>query len=478
MTLAAGLYKSQDQQEQDLTNGPGWTIDEQKPSVFGGLAEAIPRGIGEGAAAGISMLTHGIHEAIPALMQANPFVRLMQGNEAVKTLPGAETAMQIPGALTEAEISTRAVAKSMVGDPRTTGAAANVIEGFSKAATEFTVGSLAGGPAAGATLLGATDGYAHYADLLDQGVDHETAAKSGVLTAMTSGAGALLPMGMPAKWLAGLSTAGTLAAQAGAGAVINTSFGAASRYASAKILADAGYPEMAEQQQPWDATNVLTDAITGMFFGAHAGWHGLKGLDASHVDPSIRDAAKVVQDRQEVNERAPGVPVDMASAAVHRQALETALGDLMTDKPVDLSDINTAGAAFVRPEIDETAATQIIRDAFVKSGVLDDAAQFDRWLTGDQEIEATTPKVKAPKAEPTEPPAKPTEPKPGEEPQEPAQVSPGAIADRPDLQIVNEHGEALHAGDEQQRALEEEAQANKEAEPMFQAAVGCEARYA
>lgn len=640
MTLAAGLYKSQDQQEQDLTQGPGWTIDDQKPSVFGGLAEAIPRGIGEGAAAGISMLTHGIHEAIPALMQANPFVRLMQGNEAVKTLPGVETAMQIPGALTEAEISTRNVAKDMVGDPRTTGAAANVIEGFSKAATEFTVGSLAGGPAAGATLLGATDGYAHYADLLDQGVDHETAAKSGVLTAMTSGAGALLPMGMPAKWLAGLSTAGTFAAQAGAGSVINASFGAASRYASAKILADAGYPEMADQQKPWDATNVLTDAITGMFFGAHAGWHGLKHLDASNVDPSIRDAAKVVQDRQEVNERAPGVPVDMASAAVHRQALETALGDLMTGKPVDLSDVKTEGATFARPEVDETAATQIIRDAFVKSGVLDDAAQFDRWLTGDQEIEATTPE---PKSQKEAAPPESVKPEPaaeaggydvgegeltdeqrkafglpalgevGERPEgagkessvlsradrrgspsegvkvyrgsrrplsdadfegealghstgnptsgtgvwfttdsaeatrwgtvsehslhlenpkvikgesfpefdsladanayqkkliaeghdgilmknshfggkdhyvafspealKAAEAKPirvGPLADRPDLQIVNEHGEALHAGDEQQRALDEEAQANKEAEPMFNAAVGCEARH-
>jgi hypothetical protein len=187
----------------------------------------------------------------------------------------------------------------------------------------------------------------------------------------------------------------TLLAQVGAGSAINTSFGAATRYASAKILDDAGYHEQAEQQKPWDETNLLTDAITGLFFGAHAGWHGLKNVDAAHVDPSIRDAAKVVQDRQEVNERAPGVPVDMASAAVHRQSLETALGDLMTGKPVDLSDVKTEGATFARPEVDETAATQIIRDAFVKSGVLDDAAQFDRWLTGDQEIEATTPEPQA-----------------------------------------------------------------------------------
>jgi hypothetical protein len=166
----------------------------------------------------------------------------------------------------------------------------------------------------------------------------------------------------------------------------------------------------------------------------------------------------------------------MASAAIHRRALETALGDLMTGKPVDLSDVKTEGATFARPEIDETAATQIIRDAFVQSDVLDDAADFDRWLRGEP-----TPEPKAiARAEPLvklealEAEAKP----PGEEPQEPAQVSPGALADRPDLQIVNEHGETLHAGDEQQRALDEEAQANKEAGPMHEAAVACEARFA
>lgn len=468
MTLAAGLYQSQDQQEQDLQNGPGWTIDDQKPGFFSGLGvEPLMRGIGQGAAAGISLLAHGSHAV---------GVGAREAALAEAGLPAEMPQQPQEDRAADTERRSREFSKSLIPDPRTTGTAANLVQGFSKAVTEFSVGSVAGGPVAGATLLGASEGYGRYQDLLDQGVDEATATKSGLLDAITSGGSALLPMGMPAKWLKGLSAVGTLATQAGAGAVINTSFGAASRYASAKILADAGYPEQAEQQQPWDATNVLTDALSGMFFGAHAGWHGLKHVEAANVDPAIRDAAKVVQDRQEVNERAPGVPVDMTSAAIHRQSLETALGDLMTDKPVDLSDVNTEGATFARPEVDESAATKIIREEFAKSGVLDDAADFDRWLKGEQEIEPTTPvKPKAP-AKPVETPA--IEPKPGQEPQEPSPVSPGALADRPDLQIVNEAGETLHAGDEQTRAAEEEAQGNKEAEPMFQAAVGCEARFA
>jgi hypothetical protein len=374
MPLSAGLYKSQDQQEQDLTEGPGWTIDDQKPSTLGGLGSAIPRGIGQGVSDGISVLTHGLHEdVIPAMIKANPFGAMLQGMDenVVKGVPGVQTAEAANDALEAASIRTREFSKSLVGDPRTTGTAANVVQGFSKAATEFTLGSVAGGPAGGAALLGATEGYAHYNDLLDLGVDEETAQKSGMTTAMITGGSAFLPMAMPAKWLAGLSTPAALAVQAGTGAAANTGFGAVNRYAEAKILRDAGYDSMADQQEVWDKTNVLVDAISGAFFGTHIGWHGIKQLEGAHIDHSVLDAAKVVQDRQAVLDAAPGVPVDAKSQAVHKEMLSTSIEQLLNEKPVDLSEIDSAGATFARGEVDHSAASKIIREAFVKSGVLD-----------------------------------------------------------------------------------------------------------
>jgi hypothetical protein len=481
MPLSQGLFKSQDQTEQDLTQGPGWTIDEQKPSFFDNSLMAPIRGLGQGAADGISVLTHGVqfggHASSMDAVMSGPLAASQATREMMGEKP-EDWAWKKDAASSLEDISakSRDFSKSLIPDPRVTGTGANIIQGFSKAVTEFSAGSVAAGPFGGAATLAASEGYARYQDLRDQGVDEETAKNAGLLEAITSGGSALLPMGMPARWLKGLSTPGTLLAQAGAGAVINTSFGAASRYASAKILADAGYPEQAELQKPWDETNVITDALAGLFFGAHAGWHGLK---AGEVDPSIRDAAKVVQDRQEVNERAPGVPVDMRSAAVHRQALEAALGDLMLDKPVDLAHLDTEGATFARPEIDESHAAEIIREEFKKSGALDDAAAFDRWLAGEPQKEPKEVTIARPETEIGQRETESVTPKgePGEESQ-PPQVSPGALLDRPDLQIVNEHGEALHAGDEQSRASEEEALANTEAEPMFQAAVACEARHA
>jgi hypothetical protein len=204
MTLAAGLYKSQDQQEDDLTNGPGWTIDDQKPGMFDNLAKALPRGVGQGVAAGISVLAKGLQ--FPETQSDMDAV--MSGPAAAARATQGKTALEpwqegYNAHLVDASDAAREFSKTLIPDPRITGSAANLVQGFGKAATEFTVGSLAGGPLAGATLLGASEGYGHYQDLLDSGVDEQTATKSGLLTAMTSGGSALLPsLGRP-SWRRG-----------------------------------------------------------------------------------------------------------------------------------------------------------------------------------------------------------------------------------------------------------------------------------
>lgn len=483
MALNSGLFQDQDQTEHDLTEGPGWTIDQQQPSFWDNSLAAPARGLGQAAADGISLLAHGL----PAIGQALPFINnplsVLTHPQAAKDLVTDPTKPEAGGVLDQAEQKARDYAKTLNPDPRVTGNGANLVQGFTKAVGEFTAGAALGGPGIGATLLGSAEGYAHYHDLLDQGVDPDTAKKSAMLTALTSGGGALLPMGLPAKFLAGLSTPATYLAQAAAGAAINTGFGLGSRYASAKILDDAGYHEMAEQQKPWDALNVATDALSGLFFGAHAAWHGLNHAD---VDPAIRDAAKAVQDRQEVNERAPGVPVDMASSAIHRQSLETALGDLLNDKPVELKGDDIDGATFARPEENSEEVRQIMHDEFVKSGVLDTAGQFDRWLAGEEEPKPVEkPTAQEPEGEPVEAPKGEVPPqfKEGFEEQEPGEQAAQtgavrAISDRPNLQIADENGEGQSAADKLERAKEEESQVNKEAEPMHAAAVDCEERHA
>lgn len=52
------------------------------------------------------------------------------------------------------------------------------------------------------------------------------------------------------------------------------------------------------------------------------------------------------------------------------------------------------------------------------------------------------------------------------------------LTDRPDLQIADDAGTPTSAADSLANATAEEAQANKEADPMMEAAVKCEARHA
>jgi hypothetical protein len=481
VALNEGLFPGQDQQEQDFNSGAGWTIDQQKPAFFDNVTGSAFRGIGQGAADGLALLTHGVEYPYHALQQLG---HLMDPSQAFGPQTYRKEPWQPePDAGDQLEAKARAYSKSLMPDPRVTGTGANLVQGLAKSLTEFGAGAVAGGPVGGAALLGTSEGYAHYYDLKDQGVDDDTAASSALLAGSLAGGGALLPMSLPARWLSGLTLPGTYLAQAGAGAAINTSFGLASRYAQAKILEDAGYPQMAEQMKPMDSTSLLADAISGLFFGAHAAWYNMK---ATGIDPSVRDAAKVVQDSVTADTRAPGVPVDMKSAATHREALETALGDLMANKPVDLNAERMDGAKFARPEEDTSRETQIIRDAFTESGLLNDAAEFDRWLSGERE---DRPQVETPKTVPEDramgvtPPsrvelpseiAKTRKQLESESPQ--ADVSP-ILASRPDLEIADDSGQPIKAADELAKASDDAARADAEAEPMHAAAINCEGRH-
>lgn len=389
MAVSEGLFRGQDQSAQALESSPGWTIDEQKPQFwdsFGLLP--VMTGIGSGVANGVATLANGLKFS----QEPDEFAPSEAAYQASKgELPPWQK--KVNDVLDSIETQARAGAKSLMPDPKTTGTAANILNGFARSVTEFGAGTLSAGPVGGAAVLGGTEAYSRYHDLRDQGVDDETAKRSALITGITNAAGALTPFSLPAKLLEPLSAAGAFLTQTGAGAAINTSMGAASRLADSAILRHAGYPDMADQAKPWDEANLLTDAVTGAFFGAHAGFEGLRD---TAVGPQARDAAAVVHDHQEIINRAPGVPVDMASAAIHREALQSALTDLMQNKPVSL-DERVDGATFARPDQDTEISRSIIKEEFDKAGVLADAEEFDRWLKGE-----TVPRETLPPEKPTE----------------------------------------------------------------------------
>lgn len=368
MGIESGLFKSQDQTEGDSSQG--WTLGEQHPQFWDGLGLSVPKGLGQGVANGIAMMAGGSH--IDPLAPSNPV--LARTGYRPGTTEIAPWQVKYNEQADALEAKARDGARALMPNPATTGTGANIVQGFTRTVGEFGTGSLAGGPLGGAAAVAGTEGYASYKDAIDNHVDPDTAKRIGMVSAVANGAGALLPMKVPESWIAALPPVAKFIAQAGAGAAINTSMGAANRASDSTILRSAGYPQMADQMKVWDEASVASDFLTGAFFGGHAGWEHLK---SSMVGPAVRDAAKVVQDRQEVINRAPGVPVDPASAASHSQALESALGDLLSNKPVDVRD---AQGTFARPDQDTKAQRDIIFDEFQKAGVMDDAKDFDDWL--------------------------------------------------------------------------------------------------
>lgn len=260
----------------------------------------------------------------------------------------------------EAQQDFRGMVHQMTPDAATTGSALRVLHGVGEGGYLLAVGTLTGNPLSAAAAVGGAEGGSRYQELREGGVDRGTAAASGALTGVTSGAGALLPAAYGSSLLPRLLT----------GAAGNTAFGIADRFADHKILEAGGYPEMAEQQKALDGAQVLIDAALGATFGGIH--HFTATRDAAKQDAALT-ANLALRDRQS----APGVAPNPEAAAAHQAALEKAQADILAGKPVDVSDSGVAGKDFLScPARDLTPERDIILQSFKESGLLDEEANL------------------------------------------------------------------------------------------------------
>jgi hypothetical protein len=158
-------------------------------------------------------------------------------------------------------------------------------------------------PVGGAVALGADEAITTSADLREQGVDRDTAAKVAALTGFAAGATALLPMsGSTVARSVGLYATG------GPGAFI------AQQAATREILNDASYAELAQQYDPLDPLGLAVSAIVPLPFLAH----GVMGLRSAHsrVPQGEIDAAMVHNLTLQQDMHAAGAPEGAQRTAV------------------------------------------------------------------------------------------------------------------------------------------------------------------
>lgn len=372
--------------------------------------------------------------------------------------------------------------RAMTPDATTTGSAAQLLHGLVSGFTEMAIGGLAAGPSGAATAVASSEGVERYNELIDAGVDPDTARKSALLAGGTAAAGALVPAGVGAS----------LAAKVTSGAIGNAAFGIANRYADHKILESAGYPEMAMQQKVIDGTQVLTDLILGAAFGGLAHLHSPE-LEAMRNAPGARDAALTTNLAIKDRESAPGIPADPQAANAHQSALESSIADMMQGKQVDVSDSRVTESNFVeRPESRPPEIEAAVRESIKQSDLFgEDNAKDVRALLEGREIQQ--PREPHPDSQALDtvarsfaddgtvvseqtPSMKPEAAKPGEATAEQApeaETVAKVLEQNPKLTVPDENGKPVNAAEAMQAANDEAATTRKESTIAAKAAITC-----
>lgn len=229
------------------------------------------------------------------------------------------------------------VRKAFTPDPETTGFAGKILHGLG------TIGGAAlTGPAA-PFLLTASQSFGEGIDLVDKGVDPNTAALGAATTAAFTGAQVYLPLSA--------KTLPKTAAMVAAGDVV----GMAERGAMKYTLSNAGYHELARNYDPFALDAIAIDTLMGSVFGL-VGHRATKktekafqaekrlALDAyqerlNTLPLEAQDAVNVIRQHQQVLKDLPFDPKSPNAIRDHLSAVDKALQDLSEGRAVDVQDV-------------------------------------------------------------------------------------------------------------------------------------------
>jgi predicted GNAT family acetyltransferase len=230
-------------------------------------------------------------------------------------------------------------------------------------------GQLLGGLAGIALPLMATGGnpslligesYANPSiDLVNQGVDANTAGTVGAINAAATGVGFYLPF-------LGKNLSQRMASGIAGNLVVNTGATAAQQ----QVLENTGNREIAEQYDPFDTTARTLDVLTGAVFG------GLAHMGAPRIKLSERDAILTANNAKNFqHDSAPGTPLDISSSVAHQNALTESLNQISRGEQVDVSSLVENAIFIQRTRGEDPAITlpeNVADDGLVNGGMADE----------------------------------------------------------------------------------------------------------
>lgn len=244
------------------------------------------------------------------------------------------------------------------------GAGTQMIRGIGEMVPRAAVGFAAAGPLGGFFALGKPEGDRTEVQLLQAGVNVETASQAGTISTVAMGGMSLLPASGFAK---------PLLADLGLAVGGNVAIGAAQREALRRTL-ESENPELAAQYNWNDPGAIAMDALlTAGFFGVSR-YMGANGLDAEAKADLVDDALVVKADAQtkSMGEMAPVAAADKQAA---RRNKESGIAAILNDKP--MPEPEPVNAVEV-PEVvaQRTAVADAVAEA-IRTGDLDGVRLFD-----------------------------------------------------------------------------------------------------
>lgn len=238
--------------------------DDYDPRWYAGSGSAFFRGAAEG--------TVGFGQTLVETAKLSPTYSAMRG-----IIPDVDQVVDdnfndVQKSLNDARNAVKPAANSQ-------GMAADVLEGLGRFAPAIGA-TVAAGPVAGGAVAFGSSLESTRQDFLAKGVDADTAGMLALEQASADALGMALPAGV----------GGRLATRLLSGVGINTSFGAANRFALGETLEANGYDELAKQYRVWDKQAMLVDGVLGAAFG------GLHHVTSPKADAPLADPARVTPD--------------------------------------------------------------------------------------------------------------------------------------------------------------------------------------
>lgn len=248
-------------------------IERSEPGFWSGMGEGIYRGTASGALKSMSFAETAI--ANSGLAQSAQNMAQIETGETFDQIDVSDVQQRLErDARQYREIAKR----DFVADPSTMGTAAQILYGVFETIPKAVAYSTIAGPAGGSVLFGADLGVGRAQELMDEGVDQNTATWAGIATFGMSALG----MRVPAVFGKSRIASATI------GAAVNAGLTAAETQSVNWILQNQNYTELAERYR-LNPIDLITSAVFGGVMGGVL-WRARPDVSANQADVNARPA--------------------------------------------------------------------------------------------------------------------------------------------------------------------------------------------